>query len=216
MQNPIIRIRRRTLVLGALGTGALGLSPLALAQQKFVNVLTGGQSGVYYPMGVALSQIYGKVLPDAKVTVQSTKASAENLNLLQAGRGEMALTLGDALSDAWKGDKEAGFNDAADEAARGGRHVSELHPDRRQRRFGHQDAGRPEGQAHLGRRAEVRHRAERACDAEGRRADVQRLRQGRVPAVRRIGRADEEPPARRRRCSRPAWAWPRSATWPPR
>jgi len=38
-----------------------------------------------------------------------TKASAENLNLLQAGRGEIAFTLGDALSDAWKGDADAGF-----------------------------------------------------------------------------------------------------------
>jgi TRAP transporter TAXI family solute receptor len=75
----------------------------------FVNVLTGGTSGVYYPMGVALSQIYGKVLPDTKVSVQATKASAENLNLLQSGRGEVAFTLGDSLSDAWKGDTEAGF-----------------------------------------------------------------------------------------------------------
>ena len=103
-------LNRRSLMLGALGTGALSFAPLAFsADLKFVNILTGGQSGVYYPMGVALSQIWGKVLPDAKVTVQSTKASAENLNLLQAGRGEMALVLGDALSDAWKGDKEAGF-----------------------------------------------------------------------------------------------------------
>lgn len=101
--------RRRALLLGALGSGALAFSPLVRAQGKFVNVLTGGQSGVYYPMGVALSQIYGKALPDAKVTVQSTKASAENLNLLQAGRGEIAFTLADALSDAWKGDKDAGF-----------------------------------------------------------------------------------------------------------
>ena len=75
----------------------------------FINVLTGGTSGVYYPMGVALSQIYGKALPGDKVSVQATKASAENLNLLQAGRGEVAFTLGDALSDAWKGDAEAGF-----------------------------------------------------------------------------------------------------------
>jgi TRAP transporter TAXI family solute receptor len=75
----------------------------------FINVLTGGTSGVYYPMGVALSQIYGKVLPGAKVSVQATKASAENLNLLQAGKGEVAFTLGDALSDAYKGDAEAGF-----------------------------------------------------------------------------------------------------------
>ncbi|CAM5781390.1 TAXI family TRAP transporter solute-binding subunit [Rhizobacter fulvus] len=101
--------RRRVLLLGSLGAGAFALSPLVRAQARFINVLTGGQSGVYYPMGVALSQIYGKALPDAKVTVQSTKASAENLNLLQAGRGEIAFTLADALSDAWKGDKDAGF-----------------------------------------------------------------------------------------------------------
>jgi TRAP transporter TAXI family solute receptor len=81
----------------------------AQGAQQFINVLTGGTSGVYYPMGVALSQIYGKVLPDAKISVQSTMASAENLNLLQAGRGEIGLTLGDALSDAWRGDAEAGF-----------------------------------------------------------------------------------------------------------
>ncbi len=76
---------------------------------EFINVLTGGTSGVYYPLGVALSQIYGKAMPAAKISVQATKASAENLNLLQAGRGEIAFTLGDALSDAWKGDEEAGF-----------------------------------------------------------------------------------------------------------
>jgi uncharacterized protein len=83
-------------------------SPLALAQQ-FVTVLTGGTSGVYYPLGVSLSQIYGKALPAAKVSVQATKASAENLNLLQAARGEIAFTLGDALNEAWKGNEEAGF-----------------------------------------------------------------------------------------------------------
>jgi TRAP transporter TAXI family solute receptor len=101
-------IQRRNLVLAALGSSALAFVPSVHAAQ-FVNVLTGGQSGVYYPMGVALSQLYGKALPDAKVTVQSTKASAENLNLLQAGRGEIAFTLADALSNAWKGDADVGF-----------------------------------------------------------------------------------------------------------
>jgi len=110
MSSLPLSLSRRSLVLGALGGVALPFSPLALAQQKFINILTGGQSGVYYPMGVALSQIYGKAMPSAKVTVQATKASAENLNLLQAGRGEIAFTLADSLSDAWKGDKEAGFN----------------------------------------------------------------------------------------------------------
>ncbi len=102
-------VSRRCLVLGAAGGASFACAPLAFARQKFINVLTGRQGGVYYAMGVALSQVWGKALPDAKVTVQATTAPAENLNLLQAGRGEIALTPGDLLSDAWKGDKEAGF-----------------------------------------------------------------------------------------------------------
>lgn len=101
---------RATRSLGVLCAAALlAFGPPALAQQKFINVLTGGQSGVYYPLGVALGQIYSKAIPDTKTSVQATKASVENLNLVQAGRGEIAFTLGDALSDAWKGDEEAGF-----------------------------------------------------------------------------------------------------------
>jgi TRAP transporter TAXI family solute receptor len=95
-------------LLALAGVALLAAGP-AQAQQQFINVLTGGTSGVYYPMGVALSQIYGKAMPDAKSSVQATKASAENLNLLQAGRGEIGFTLADSLSDAWKGDEEAGF-----------------------------------------------------------------------------------------------------------
>ena len=96
---------RALMVAAAIG---FGLSGAAHAQQ-FINVLTGGTSGVYYPLGVGLSQIYSKAIPEAKSSVQSTKASVENLNLLQAGRGEIAFTLGDALSDAWKGNTEVGF-----------------------------------------------------------------------------------------------------------
>ncbi|MBI5792311.1 MAG: TAXI family TRAP transporter solute-binding subunit [Rhodocyclales bacterium] len=95
----------RTLLFAA---ATLALAGVAHAQE-FVTVLTGGTSGVYYPMGVALSQIYGKAMPGAKTSAQVTKASAENLNLLQAGRGEIAFTLGDALNEAWKGNEEAGF-----------------------------------------------------------------------------------------------------------
>ena len=95
----------RTLLAAA---AALAIAATAHAQE-FVTVLTGGTSGVYYPMGVALSQVYGKAMPGSKTSAQVTKASAENLNLLQAGRGEIAFTLGDALNEAWKGNEEAGF-----------------------------------------------------------------------------------------------------------
>lgn len=99
----------RSLCLGLVGWLCLIAAPAIQAQQTFINVLTGGQSGIYYPLGVALSQAYGKVLPSAKISVQATKASAENLNLLQQGKGEVAFALADAVSDAWKGDAEAGF-----------------------------------------------------------------------------------------------------------
>lgn len=99
----------------ALGIGAALVAGTAAAQStQFVNVLTGGQSGVYYPVGVALSQIYAKEIPNARSTAQVTRASAENLNLLQSGRGEVAFTLADALSDAWKGNEEAGFKQKLD------------------------------------------------------------------------------------------------------
>ncbi|HEX4782338.1 MAG TPA: TAXI family TRAP transporter solute-binding subunit [Usitatibacter sp.] len=91
----------------AAGLAIVFAMPVLAAQ--YVNILTGGTSGVYYPLGVALSQILAKAMPDSKVSVQATKASAENLNLIEAGRGELAFTLGDALSDAWKGNAEAGF-----------------------------------------------------------------------------------------------------------
>ncbi len=88
---------------------ALAASSTALAAPTFINVLTGGTSGVYYPIGVALSQLYSNGIDGSKTSVQATKASVENLNLLQAGRGELAFALGDSVADAWSGVEDAGF-----------------------------------------------------------------------------------------------------------
>ena len=92
-----------------LVSAGLALCAASAQASDFINVLTGGTSGVYYPLGVSLTQIYSKAMPDAKTSVQATKASAENLNLLQAGRGEIAFTLADTLSEAWKGNADVGF-----------------------------------------------------------------------------------------------------------
>jgi TRAP transporter TAXI family solute receptor len=93
--------------------GAVALTSLASATSTraadFINVLTGGTSGVYYPLGVAMSEIYGQNIAGARTQVQATKASVENLNLLQAGRGEIGFALGDSVKMAWEGNKEAGF-----------------------------------------------------------------------------------------------------------
>lgn len=86
----------------------LAAAALPARADQFVNVLTGGTSGVYYPLGVALANTYGK-LPGVKASVQATKASVENLNLLNQGRGEIGFSLGDSVSQAWTGNEEVGF-----------------------------------------------------------------------------------------------------------
>jgi len=102
-----------------------GLSVATSARSaEFINVLTGGTSGVYYPLGVALTKIYAETIPDSRTQVQATKASVENLNLLQQGRGETALTLGDSLKLAWEGDEEAGFPKKLDKL----RGISAMYP----------------------------------------------------------------------------------------
>jgi uncharacterized protein len=93
----------------ALVAAATMLSAHEARAQSFINVLTGGTSGVYYPLGVAIGKIFSDKIPNVKTQVQATKASVENLVLLQQGRGELAFTLGDSLKAAWDGDEEAGF-----------------------------------------------------------------------------------------------------------
>lgn len=88
---------------------AFTASTALLAAPTFINILTGSTSGVYYPIGVTLPQLYGSGIPGARTSVQATKASVENLNLLQAGRGELAFAVGDSVSDAWNGVEDAGF-----------------------------------------------------------------------------------------------------------
>ncbi|CAL80203.1 putative TRAP-type uncharacterized transport system, periplasmic component [Bradyrhizobium sp. ORS 278] len=96
-----------------LAVTSLLAAPAAQAQ-SFINVLTGGTSGVYYPLGVAIGKIYGDKIPNVKTQVQATKASVENLILLQQGRGELAFALGDSLKSAWNGEEEAGFKSKLD------------------------------------------------------------------------------------------------------
>ena len=61
-------ITRRAFVGVAAGFTLAGIAPLARADE-FVNVLTGGTSGVYYPLGVALAKIYGDNIPGIRTQV---------------------------------------------------------------------------------------------------------------------------------------------------
>jgi TRAP transporter TAXI family solute receptor len=98
-------MRSALLVLGLL----VGLAAPSQAAETLVTILTGSTSGIYYPLGMALSSIEGNAIKGVSFSVQSTKGSVENLRLLESGDGEVGFALADTTADAWAGTNEAGF-----------------------------------------------------------------------------------------------------------
>lgn len=78
-----------------------------------IAVLTGGSSGVYFPLGVSIAMIYADI-PGAKVRVETTEGSVANLMRLQQGTGQVGFALGDSLRAAWRGDIDGGFDGRLD------------------------------------------------------------------------------------------------------
>jgi len=97
---------RLSTLLCLLALASVSISP---SQAQSIVILTGGTSGVYYPLGLALQRIFERELPSMKSSVLSTQATVENLNLLQSGKGQLAFAQGDILTEARKGNPEAGF-----------------------------------------------------------------------------------------------------------
>ena len=83
-------MKKTTALLALTISAGLAVAGAAYAQQKTMSIGTGGTGGVYYPLGVAIGKIYSEKIPNVKTQVQATKASVENLNLVQQGRGEIA------------------------------------------------------------------------------------------------------------------------------
>ncbi len=100
-------LSRRLFLAAAAASLALGAGQARAAD--FINILTGGQAGVYYPLGVAVEKLIAANMKDSRPSTQATKASVENLQLLEDGKGEIAFTLGDSLQFAWEGNQDAGF-----------------------------------------------------------------------------------------------------------
>jgi TRAP transporter TAXI family solute receptor len=69
---------------------------------EYVTILTGGSSGVYFPLGGTLAKIYQEKL-GATATSQSTAASAENAKKLNQQKAELGFLMGDTAADAYEG-----------------------------------------------------------------------------------------------------------------
>lgn len=111
------RRRNRLLVIGAAAVSLLltacggGGGDGGSTRNESLSFATGGTGGVYYPYGGGIANVISKDLPGVTVTVQETNASVDNMKLLQSGQAQLALGLGDVVSDAANGENT--FKDGA-------------------------------------------------------------------------------------------------------
>jgi TRAP transporter TAXI family solute receptor len=89
-------------VLALAASLALG-GASAWAQSKQLSIVTGGTSGVYYPLGGGLANILGKEIPGVTATAQVTGGSVANLQLIASGKADIAFSQVDAAWDAING-----------------------------------------------------------------------------------------------------------------
>ncbi len=85
--------------------GSLASAPTAGAQQTFVNIGTGGQTGVYYVVGQSICRLVNRNTDEhgIRCTAPSTGGSVANLNALRAGEQEMGVAQSDQQYNALNG-----------------------------------------------------------------------------------------------------------------
>ena len=101
-------MKKSKLVLGCLAALCVTLPSISMAElskdersKHFITVLTGPSSGIYFPIGGAFSTFIGSL--GYKTSATATGATAENINALHTGQGEMAIAMADAVIQAVEG-----------------------------------------------------------------------------------------------------------------
>lgn len=91
-------------LLGCALTGALGAAP-AVAQERFVTIGTGGQTGVYYTAGQSVCRLLNRaeVQPAIKCNAPSTAGSVTNIVSLRNGEYEFGFIQSDHQHKALQG-----------------------------------------------------------------------------------------------------------------
>jgi TRAP transporter TAXI family solute receptor len=89
------------LSLAFTATAATAEISKAERSKHFITVLTGPSSGIYFPIGGAFSSFIGTL--GYKTSATATGATAENINALNTGQGEMAIAMSDAVIQAVEG-----------------------------------------------------------------------------------------------------------------
>jgi TRAP transporter TAXI family solute receptor len=82
---------------------AFGLATGHAQDKKRISIGTGGTGGVYYPLGGGLAAALSKYVPGVEATAEVTAGSVANMQLIGAGKSELAFTMADTAWDAYNG-----------------------------------------------------------------------------------------------------------------
>lgn len=85
-------------IMLSLVASAFAAAPKVDRGKIFITVLTGPSSGIYFPIGGAFSTFIGTL--GYRTSATATGATAENINALLTGQGEMAIAMADSVIQA--------------------------------------------------------------------------------------------------------------------
>ena len=85
--------------------GAMAAGTAATAQEKFITIGTGGQTGVYFVVGQSICRLVNRGSADhgLKCTAPSTGGSIANINAIKAGDMDMGVAQSDWQYHAFNG-----------------------------------------------------------------------------------------------------------------
>ena len=109
---------KRIFVALVAAVAAFALATGHAQDKKRISIGTGGTGGVYYPLGGGLAAALSKYVPGVEATAEVTAGSVANMQLIAAGKSELAFTMADTAWDAYNGlekfkDKKVGLRTLA-------------------------------------------------------------------------------------------------------
>lgn len=91
----------KTLSIAALTS--LSVSGAAVAEDRFITIGTGGQTGVYFVVGQSICKLVNRAKVGLKCTAPSTGGSIANINAIKAGDQDMGVAQSDWQHHAYNG-----------------------------------------------------------------------------------------------------------------
>jgi TRAP transporter TAXI family solute receptor len=90
----------------ALGLAVVGVGAARAAEERFITIGTGGQTGVYYVVGQSICRLVNRETEQTGIrcTAPATGGSVANVNAIRNGEMDMGVAQSDVQFNALKGD----------------------------------------------------------------------------------------------------------------